>query len=185
MGCWGRASGCGIVICNKGVIEKQDPPIQHVCHWQAHKSRPADRRADVAADFMPRTNSYMHLMPDAGCRGQKRLCCVFLFFCCVRSLPQACAAAGTKAMQRAWTVVCFYSCNIFFQTSGQKQHRSNLYLQGMPMTEPGQKLEILCNFVCHRNRQHKPVGKSQPGALPALCLVRVYLFCSSVALPIA
>lgn len=69
-----------------------------------------DRRVDAAADFMPRTNNYMHLMSDAWCRGQERQCCVFLFFfcCCVRSLPQACAAARAKAMQRAWTVVCFY-----------------------------------------------------------------------------
>lgn len=53
------------------------------------------------------------------------------------------------------------------------------------MTEPGQKLEILCNFIRNRNRKHKPVGESQPGALPALYLVSIYLFCCSVALPIA
>lgn len=113
------------------------------------------------------------------------LLCFFVFLCCARSLPQACAAAGTKMMQRAWTVVCFYTFYLFFQTSGQKQHWSNLYLPGTPMTEPGQKLEILRNFMSNCNHQHKPVGRSQPGALPALYLVSVYLFCCSVSLPIS
>lgn len=39
-----------------------------------------DRRVDAAADFMPRTNNYMHRMSDAWCRGQERLCCVYFFF---------------------------------------------------------------------------------------------------------
>lgn len=72
-----------------------------------------DRRVDAAADFMPRKNNYMHRVSDAWCRGQERLCCVFFFFC-VRSLPQACAAARAKAMQRAWTIVCFYYYFFFF-----------------------------------------------------------------------
>lgn len=63
-----------------------------------------DWRANAAADSMPRSNYYMHLMTDASCQED----CLAFFFAFLRSLPQACAAAGTKAVPRAWTFVCVF-----------------------------------------------------------------------------
>lgn len=73
---------------------------------------------------------------------------------------------------------CFYSFYSFFQTSGQKQHRSNLYLRGMPMTEPGQKLEIFNQSQPPaQTSREKPAGRFA-SAIFSQCLF-VLLLCGS------
>lgn len=68
-----------------------------------------DRRADTAADFMPRTNNYMHLMSDARCRGQMRLCCVLFFLLLCTFIATSLCSCRNKS-----DAACMDSCVFLF-----------------------------------------------------------------------
>lgn len=61
LGCWGWGTGCRIIICNKGVIDKKTHLIK-VRHWQAYKTE--NRQANKATNYMQRIEDSMQLLDN-------------------------------------------------------------------------------------------------------------------------